>query len=194
MNSTIEYYNSHAEAYYDSTYCIELQELYEKFLRYIPENGRIVDLGCGSGRDVKWFRDHGYIAYGLDASEELVKISKAKLGIPVEQGFIEEWISKEPFDGIWCCGSLMHLDGKCIDEFFANLKYNLAPSGILLFSVKTGIQTGTDKDGRFFHNYSRNDIVSLANKNKLNIIDMWYSKDKLKRKGFNWLNAIMQRS
>ena len=93
MNSTIDYYNSQARDYFDSTSEIDLTELYEVFLQYIPEGGRIIDLGCGSGRDVKWFIENGYRASGIDASSELIQIARERWGIPVEVGLIEEWVT-----------------------------------------------------------------------------------------------------
>ena len=62
MNETIHYYDEHASRYFDITSQVDLTMLYKEFLEYVPIGGRIMDLGCGSGRDVKWFRDHGYDA------------------------------------------------------------------------------------------------------------------------------------
>ena len=193
MNETVEYYNSHANDYFDKTSRIELNELYETFLSFIPVGGRIVDLGCGSGRDVKWFGEHGYQAFGIDASEELIRISKDAWDIPVEVGLIENWKAEEPFDGIWCCASLMHLDEQKVTKFFSNLKYNLKKSGVLFISVKSGIKTGFDEDGRFLANYSEEEIRSLVDASEgLRIVRLWYTADELSRNDFRWLNAIIQ--
>ena len=100
MNSTIDYYDRNADEYYARTADVIFDEIYSRFLKYIPKCGRIMDLGCGSGRDVKWFCDHGYEAYGLDASEELVKKASDALGITISKGLIEEWVADNPFDGI----------------------------------------------------------------------------------------------
>ena len=195
MNSTIEYYNSHAGEYYDRTLAVELDELYGEFLEYVPSGGRIMDLGCGSGRDVKWFRDHGYEAFGLDASEELVNFARERLQLPVAVGKIEEWIADEPYDGIWCCASMMHLDEKCIEQFFSNLSHNLKPDGILYMSVKSGIDTGFDEAGRYFKDFSEADIRDLLVRfQDLELIELWFSEDKLARERFSWMNLIIKNS
>ena len=192
MNKTIEYYNNNANEYFDSTSQVNLEELYDKFLSYIPVGGSIMDLGCGSGRDVKWFRDHGYDAYGLDASEKLVSIACKKLQIPIELGIIEERIAEEPVDGIWCCASIMHLEDEGVDQFFSNLKYNLKPGGILFMSVKSGIETGTDRYGRYLRNFKESDIHELlARHQELELRELWYTEDKLTRDSFRWLNALI---
>ena len=192
MNSTIEYYNKHAEEYFKNTSSVDMTCLYKRFLEYVPVGGRIMDLGCGSGRDVKWFRDHGYQAFGMDASEKLVQKAR-EMQIPVAIGRIEEWLAEEPFDGIWCCASLIHLSLEDVKQFFSHLKYNLKPSGVLFISAKSGIMTGYDQKGRYFSNYNPETIKSLVSDNDgLSIETMWYTADELGRSEFNWLNAIIR--
>ena len=194
MNSTIEYYNNNAVAYFESTSQVHLEELYERFLRYIPPGGSIMDLGCGSGRDVKWFIDHGYDAYGLDASEQLTRIACKRLQIPLELGAIEDWFAEDPFDGLWCCASIMHLDEEDIEQFFSNLKSNLKPGGVLFMSVKSGIATGTDSCGRYFKDFEESYIHELlAGHPELSLKELWYTEDKLSRDKFRWLNVLIMR-
>lgn len=195
MNGTIHYYDEHASQYFDSTSQVDLAMLYKEFLEYIPIGGRIMDLGCGSGRDVKWFRDHGYDAYGLDASEELVKKARNQLDIPVDTGLIEEWVAAETFDGIWCCASLMHLDDMSFDRFLSNLRFNLRPGGALFISVKEGIESGVSEDGRYFRDFNEETLKAfLSHYRDLRLEKVWYTKDKLQRESFRWLNAIIKKN
>lgn len=193
MNATIDYYNDHAEEYFAGTAGVDLAGLYERFLAQVPCGGRIMDLGCGSGRDVRWFRDHGYDARGLDASAELVRIARDNFGILVECGLIEDWIADEPFDGIWCCASLMHMDDASIAGFAGNLKHNLRPGGVLYLSVKSGVETGSDERGRYFRDFTEDDIRRLAEMSGMTVGEIWYTEDKLARNNFKWLNGLMIR-
>ena len=187
MNGTIDYYNKNAKEYFESTSKVYLGMLYDKFLEHIPTGGRIMDIGCGSGRDVKWFRDHGYEAYGLDASEELVKIARAELGIPVEIGRTEEWKADEPFDGIWCCASLMHLNDEACRHFFENLNHNLKPGGALYVSVKSGIETGEDEAGRYLRNFTEEELREMINTIAgLKASELWFTEDTMHRSNFRW--------
>lgn len=195
MNGTIKYYDEHASYYFEKTSHVDLVVLYKEFLKYVPVGGRIMDLGCGSGRDVKWFRDHGYEAYGLDASERLVTIARDKLEIPVEVGHIEEWIADEAFDGIWCCASLMHLDDISFDMFLSNLRCNLRQGGALFISVKEGIDSGVSEDGRYFRDFNDETLNAFISHYKgLRIEKVWYTTDKLYRDSFRWMNAIIIRT
>lgn len=190
MNETIDYYNNHADEYFARTSQVEFGYVYERFLRYVPKGGRIMDLGCGSGRDVKWFCDHGYEAYGLDASEELVELARKEFGVDASVGLIEDWIAEEPFDGLWCCAALMHLDDESIARFFMNVKHNLKTIGALLLSTKSGIETGRDAQGRYFRDFNEQEIYKLAEKNGMSVEELWYTEDKLRRDSFRWMNVI----
>lgn len=193
MNETIDYYNQNAEQYYQSTVDVDFEQLRKKFVSYLPEHARIIDIGCGSGRDVKAFCDLGYQAVGLDASEELAAIAMEKLGIEVQVGDMETWIAGEPFDGIWCCASLLHLNEGDADQFFSNLHHNLKPGGLLFLSVKEGIRTGSDEKGRFMQNYTEEDLRRIIERAGLDIIEMERSVDKLGRDDFAWLNVYSRK-
>lgn len=84
-NYTTQYYNDNSKVFFDETVCADVTPLYERFLKYVPEGGRILDLGCGSGRDVKAFRDRGYVADGADRSEELCKLASEYTGVKIRQ-------------------------------------------------------------------------------------------------------------
>ena len=193
MNSTIDYYNRNADEYFARTADVNFDALYSRFLKYIPDGGRIMDLGCGSGRDVKWFYDHGYEAFGLDASRELVSKASIEYDIPVCTGLIEEWTSSTTFDGVWCCASLMHLDDDALEQFFVNLQYNLKPGGVLFMSVKSGIETGLDEQGRYLRNFTEEDVREIINRHsELEVRELWYTEDKLARDTFKWMNVIIE--
>ena len=73
------------------------------------------------------------------------------------------------------------------------MKYNLKKNGVLFISVKSGIKTGYDENGRFLVNYSEEDIRSLVSASEgLRIVNLWYTTDELSRNDFRWLNAIIQ--
>lgn len=194
MNETICYYDNNAEKYYQNTIGANVNEVMKRFLTYLPEGGTIVDAGCGSGRDVKAFRDMGYIATGIDASSELVNLARQRLGINVTLADMSRWIADVPADGIWCCASLMHLSDERIKDFLINTKYNLKPGGSLFISVKTGVETGIDYEGRYIRNFTEEELRTFIHDIKhLDIMECWYNEDALMRDSFRWLNIIVVR-
>ena len=190
MNETIEYYNRNADAYYRNTVDAVFDRLRRKFVSYLPEHARIIDIGCGSGRDVKAFRDMGYEAVGLDASKEMARVAREQLGIDVITGDMSEWIAEEPYDGIWCCASLLHLHEEEAERFLSNLKINLKPGGVIFLSVKEGIETGYDDKGRYLRNYTEGELREKLPSAGISVVSINKTGDQLGRAGFQWLNFI----
>jgi 2-polyprenyl-3-methyl-5-hydroxy-6-metoxy-1,4-benzoquinol methylase len=193
MTNTIDYYNLNADDYYESTIGVDFGRMRSRFASYLPEHARILDAGCGSGRDVKAFCEMGFQAVGLDASEELARIASRRLGIRIHVADMTTWISREPYDGIWCCASLLHLQDEDAEQFLRNLRYNLAPGGILYVSVKEGVRTGPDEKGRYFRNYTREELTDRLRAAGLTILEEEASGDLLGRDRFRWLNVFARR-
>ncbi len=163
----------------------------KKFASYLPSEAHVLDMGCGSGRDVMSFRDMGHKALGIDAAEELVRLAKERLEVKAVVGDMSSWAAPEPCDGVWCCASLYHLDDEECEEFFTNLNGNLEHGGVLYFSVKTGIETGVDEDGRYFRNFTEDDISRLIGLTEgLKIADQWETYDSGHSEGAKWLNIL----
>ena len=190
MNHTVDYYNKNARQYYDSTIDADLSSQIQKFAALLSPGARIIDVGCGSGRDTKAFCDLGFKASGIDASDELAAMAADRLGIDVTVGDMSSWIADEPYDGMWCCAVLMHLTDEERDSFLGNLRHNLKPGGVVFFSVKEGIETGEDDKGRYMRNYTEAEITDCLRKAGCRIIQISRSTDKLGREEFGWLNVL----
>ena len=113
-NNTLEYYNSKARDFVAGTVDVEFTEIQDGFLNYIPQAGRILDFGCGSGRDTKYFLSKVYNVDALDGSEELCKIAREYTGIAVKHMLFEELDVVAQYDGIWAYASILHVE-KTID-------------------------------------------------------------------------------
>ena len=79
---TLQYYNQNAGSFVSSTVHADLTDTLNRFLSRLEPGAAILDFGCGSGRDTKYFLEHGYQVEAIDGSEELCKIASACTGIP----------------------------------------------------------------------------------------------------------------
>ena len=193
MRSTIDYYNRIADSYYWTTVGIDMSKLRNAFAAYLPAEARVMDLGCGSGRDVMAFGDMGHEASGLDASKELVELAKERLEVKASVGDMVTWRASEPYDGIWCCASLIHLNEEEKKRFFGNLQYNLKPGGVIYISVKEGIETGTDEEGVYTSNCTADELKSFLNGAGCEILETVVTEDAMGRPGVKWLNVIAKK-
>ncbi|MBO4679708.1 MAG: class I SAM-dependent methyltransferase [Lachnospiraceae bacterium] len=108
-DKNIEYYNENAESFYNNTVNADMSFWRDKFEAYVVDGGRILDAGCGSGRDSRAFRQHGFSIVAFDASREMCRMASELLGEEVWQMRFDEIAFDEEFDGIWACASLLHV-------------------------------------------------------------------------------------
>lgn len=86
-----------------------MSDIYSKFLHHVHSGGHILDAGCGSGRDTKYFIDHGYQVTAIDGSKEMVSAASKLTGLTVQHLQFDEIYCQQEFDGIWACASVLHV-------------------------------------------------------------------------------------
>ena len=64
--TTINYYDSNAVEFTETTKKVDFSEIQQVFMSYLSPDASILDFGCGSGRDTKYFLDHGYHVTATD--------------------------------------------------------------------------------------------------------------------------------
>lgn len=192
-NSTLEYYNSHAFDYVNKTKQADMSENYSRFLKHVKTGGSIADIGCGSGRDLKYFRENGYDPYGVDASAELCRIASEYSGCPVTCSDFLSWNPNIHFDAFWANASLLHLTEEDIIKFFITKTGFIHSGGVLYFSMKTGIKEGFDENGRYFTPFSENLLLKITKTlPKCILLDRWTNSDSLDRKNVTWESIILK--
>ena len=194
MNNTMAYYEANAEEYINRTKDIDMSEIYSKFLEYVPKNGYILDLGCGSGRDSKYFNSNGYKVLGIDASKKFCDHLKNDLKIDSQVMNLEDFYFENEFDGVWACASLLHLKKYDVIKCLHHISYSLKENGTLYASFKYGDAERIDDTGRFYSDFTEMDIPVLFNEGtKLKCVDWWTSKDKKEGSDETWLNVICKK-
>src|SRR6516225_8744251 len=88
-----------------NTLPVDMSDLYAPFLREIPPGGRILDAGCGSGRDSRAFTRLGYEVVSIDASRQMVLAASKLTGQAAILKRFDEIEFEAEFDGIWACAS-----------------------------------------------------------------------------------------
>ena len=193
--NTLDYYNKNSEEYFNSTLNVDMTNTYKAFLKLLPKGGKILDLGCGSGRDSMNFIKLGYEVTAVDGSKELAKKASALLGKEVIVSTFEELELKEKFHGIWACASLLHIKREDLKIVLNNLYNNLEDNGVFYMSFKYGEKEYVDDKNRYFNCFTDESIISFINENtKFSSIDLQITDDKLGRtEEVKWLNIICKR-
>ena len=190
--NTLDYYNKNSEEYFNSTLNVDMTNTYKAFLKLLPKGGKILDLGCGSGRDSMNFMKLGYEVTAVDGSKELAKKASALLGKEVIASTFEELELKEKFHGIWACASLLHIKREDLKTVLNNLYNNLDDNGVFYMSFKYGEKEYVDDKNRYFNCFTDESIISFINENtKYNILGLYITEDKLGRVNeVKWVNLI----
>lgn len=194
MSNTLKYYNEHAKAFAASTANLEFTEFQDKFLSYIKPGARVLDFGCGSGRDTKYFLDKGYQVDAIDGSSELVKMASEYAQIEVKQMLFQELQAVGVYDGIWACSSILHLTKDELADVMERMEKALVSKGIIYMSFKYGTEEN-ERKGRHFTDMTEDKMKDLLDKVGLFMTeDMWVTSDvRPGREDEKWLNIIVRK-
>ncbi len=162
LAQNMSYYNQNAKSYAKQTEALLQEAQIAIFCQSLPSGARVLDVGCGSGRDSAYFLKQGFEVVALDASEALAQEAQERIGQPVVVKPVQEvdWLSA--FDAIWCSASLLHVPKVQMPDVLERLHTALRPEGVFFASFKVGKGEQTDALGRFFSYYEPQEIGALC--------------------------------
>ena len=197
QNKTLQYYIDNAEEYARQTADTDMSNVLDVFVRRIPAKGKILDLGCGSGRDSKTFHEMGYTVTALDGSPELCRIASEYTGLLVRCLMFQDLDYDNTFEGIWACSSLHHLPRNQLKETIQKVIKALKPGGILYTCFKYGESDYDDEKGRHFTCATEHKVHDLFKevREEINMAEMniWITGDNLNGRDLRWVNVIMSK-
>ena len=200
--NTIDYYNENAKKYFDKTIDANMEKQYEFFLKYVKEKGKILDFGCGSGRDSLYFKNKGYQVYAMDGSIELCKLASLYTGIPIRFADFSEFDDKDMYDGVWACSTLLHVKRSELLDLLKRIRLSLKKDGYFYASfLNNNGEEEYKSDGRYFNDLTRERFENLAKDADFSIVDYFsnYSgvKEHQEKYGNNkdmfWHSYILRR-
>jgi SAM-dependent methyltransferase len=147
--ATIAHYDRTAVAFWEATRDHDVSQNYAALLEAIESEApfRILDLGCGPGRDLRYFRSLGHEAVGLDGSAEFVAMARSYSGCEVlHQDFLAMSLPDGHFDGVFANASLFHVPSREMPRVLRELAATLKTRGVLFCSNPRG----NNEEG--FHN------------------------------------------
>jgi SAM-dependent methyltransferase len=175
---------------------LRLERELEAFTRHLRGQRRVVDLGCGPGRDVDFLTQLGCRVVGLDLS--LGMLAQARRRMPdarlLRADLRQPPLAARSFDGVWACASLLHLRRVHLHTALAKVARLLCrPGGILYLALKTGHGERwiDDHSGRrsFFVYYQPAEIETALRQAGFEILESWMSPDRAGRDEM-WLNFV----
>ncbi len=195
MDRTIDYYENNADVFAEGTQDVNFADVQNRFLNYLPDGGYILDFGCGSGRDTKYFLEKGYKADATDGSEKLCEIAGRNTGIEVRHMLFSDLSEDAKYDGIWACSSILHLPKEELKPVFDKMIKAVKPGGYIYTSFKYGEFEGYRKD-RYFTDFTTDSFHDFINKfPEIAVTEEWISADVRPERGDEkWLNVILRKT
>lgn len=194
LNKTINYYDINAKEFVEGTLNVDFKTTQDKFINKLPAKGYILDFGCGSGRDTKYFLAKDFNVDAIDGSIELCKIASEYTNIKVRHMYFNELSIVNKYDGIWACSSILHLSLDDLVDVFKRMSKALKDEGIIYTSFKYGNFSG-ERNGRYFTDMTEDSFAKLiANVENLKVEEQWITADVRPQRGNEkWLNLILRK-
>lgn len=193
INKTLDYYEQHADLFVEDTVAVDFKEMQDRFLQRLSGK-ELLDFGCGSGRDTKYFMESGFHVTATDGSKGICRSASAYTGIPVKQMLFQELDETDCYDGIWACSSILHLPKKELKDVFYKMVKALKVNGIIYTSFKYGEFEG-ERKGRFFTDFTLESFKEFVKDvNGIVIEEYWITRDvRPGREEEKWLNLILRK-
>ena len=191
---TVNYYNRNVKQFYDNTVAVDFTDTQNVFLSKLVKGSAILDFGCGSGRDTKYFLSQGYYVEAIDGSLELCKLASQYTGIQVRHMLFRELSAIHKYDGIWACASILHLPWSELADVMRKMQAALKAKGIIYTSFKHGTFSG-ERNGRYFTDMTEARFAGFIEEfDGLQIEEQWISTDVRPGRGEEqWLNIILRK-
>lgn len=194
MVNTLDYYNRNAAVFTESTREADMHQVQDKFLALLNDGDKILDFGCGCGRDTKYFLEKGYEVVAADGAAELVRLARAYTGIEVKQMLFQDLSETCIYDGVWACSSILHLPKRELLPVIEKICNAVKMSGVVYMSFKYGDFEG-ERSGRYFTDFTEETFQDFIKAVPgLIVQECWISDDVRPGRGDEkWLNIILRK-
>lgn len=162
-SQTLTWYTRNAEQFEKGALACDTPEDLVTFAQKL-KGDKLLDAGCGVGRDMITFKNLGFNVTGLEPTPALATKTRQRTNLPVRTRNLAHPI-QDSWDGIWCLAVLVHIPLQDWEAAISNIWNALAPGGWAYISVKEG-NTGayTDSQGRPLTLVSHADLETLVSK------------------------------
>ncbi|GAA0373496.1 class I SAM-dependent methyltransferase [Bowmanella denitrificans] len=186
-----DYYQEHAAQFFQDTQAVDMGPLYQRVLPLLRPGGHIVDAGCGSGRDARYFAEQGFVVSAFDACAELVALAREYTGLNVRHCRFMDFHAVSPVDAVWACASLLHVPLTDLPDTFSHLAAQLAENGLIYCSFKYG-EGEVLRGNRRFTDLTETGLADVLRETSVSIRECWKTSDlRPGREQEQWLNAIL---
>ena len=174
----------------------QLLPLLNQLVDAVGSAGKILDVGCGTGREMAWLAAHGVQTCGIDSSIGMLNHARSRTqGDLLAMDMTAMGFRNASFDGVWCCASLLHLPKveakRALDEIHRVLKLG----GMLVLLVQEGTGEGWEESyvpnsPRYFARYEADELAKIVGACGFGVKDL----ATMRGRDCDWLACVCSRA
>ena len=188
-----DYYQDNHIDYHAETFYIDPSSFLGPLSANLPECALVLDVGCGSGRDLCWLKAHGFRVMGFERSRGLAQLARANAMCEVIEGDFEEYdFSKQSADAIALVGALVHIEHEKLLSVLSRIVAALKEGGKVLLTLKQGDGLAKDDRGRTFYLWQDEALRGIFKEAGCGVVDFKTRTSSI-RSGDTWLAYVLQR-
>ena len=186
-----DYYTLYAQEYHAATFSLDPSRFLSPLTARLPSGSRVLDVGCGSGRDLLWLTQRGYLAWGLERSPGLVRLARRDTGCEVVEGDFNSFdFTVRQVDALLLVGALTHTPPERFAAALGRILGCLEPDGLLLLCHKEGDGVRQDAWGRVFYLWQDHALRPIFRELRLTVVE-FFRRDSAKGTGEPWLGYVL---
>ncbi|MBL4903061.1 MAG: class I SAM-dependent methyltransferase [Desulfocapsa sp.] len=187
-----QFYEQNHQQYFKSTVDIDPAAFLTPLTGFLKPRATILDVGCGSGRDLLWLRQHGFRPTGLEQAPSLARLAREHAGCEViEADFCHHDFGSRGFCALVFIGSLVHQPRNTVSGILRSTCRSLVPGGHVLITMKEGEGVVASADGRRFTLWAQSELEELFDLCGLAILDFSRQVSKLRPEDI-WLGYVLK--
>jgi SAM-dependent methyltransferase len=189
-----DYYQKNFRKYHEKTFFVDPSSFLTPVAEKLKDSATILDIGCGSGRDLLWFKNRGFNVIGFERSHGLASLARKNAGCEVLEGDFETYdFSQLSVDAIVLVGALVHLPPSKAPAVLNSISRALKDDGNILLSLKKGAGSTTDSHGRVFYLWNDGELRDLFKDQGLDVIDSFQQSSMI---GTNnvWIEYVLEKA
>ena len=188
-----DFYTHHYRVYHERTFSVDPASFLNPLADHLSAGSTVIDVGCGSGRDILWLQNRGFRVIGIERSSGLAGLARRNTACRIIEADFESYdFTKISADALLLIGALVHLPHTEFPAVLESVCRALNDPGTLLITMKEGNGSVTEQDGRQFFLWQDKDLRKVFQSQNLETLEFFRQTSKINQND-TWLGYVLKK-